>query len=474
MWVSIFFWFSVAVYIFFIVSTILVVLLDNRQPAKTLSWVLVLLALPVVGLILYYFFGQNIRKERLISKKSLSLLGQGVSNDTSAFPDNEHYSPLIRYFVSRSGSLPFFDNSLSFYITGADYLMALLREIGRARHHVHLQSYIFEDDAVGRLVRDALIDAVQRGVVVRLIYDDVGCWNVKQRFFDEMNDCGVQTQNFMPVRFPRFTHKANYRNHRKLCIVDGNVGFVGGMNIALRYVRGRDGGNWRDMHLSLEGGAVAALQQTFLTDWYFISGEMINDTPYYPVSLQKDGYGRESTIQIVTSGPASKWPDIMNGMTWAIQNARHYVYIQSPYFMPTEPIMQALQTAAIAGIDVRIMVPWKPDGKYLRWANSSFFSDAMRARIKVYTYRDGFLHSKMMVIDDEMCTVGSTNMDFRSFENNFEANAFIYSRSASMRVKRIFNMDIERCVLLDSERWNARSFSRKLREAVVRLFSPLL
>ncbi|MEG1580192.1 MAG: cardiolipin synthase [Bacteroidaceae bacterium] len=474
MWITIFFWSFITVYVSVVTSIILVVLLDNRQPVKAISWLLILLALPCIGLVLYYFFGQNIRKEKLISKKSLNLLTQNVVFDKTILERNQNYAPLIRYFERRNMAMPFVGNSLVLINTGAEYIEQLLRDIGRARHHIHLQSYIFEDDSIGRLVRDALIDATRRGVLVRLIYDDVGCWNVKQRFFDNMEKNGIQLQNFMPVRFPRFTHKANYRNHRKLCIIDGSVGFIGGMNIALRYVRGKEGTPWCDMQLRIEGGAVAALQQVFLTDWFFMSRVMINDTPYYPVSLQNKNVKNDSTVQIVTSGPASKWPDIMHGMTWAIQNSRNYVYIQSPYFMPTEPIMQALQTAATCGVDVRVMVPWKPDGKFLKWANNSFFTEALRAGVKVYTYRGGFLHSKMMVIDDEMCTIGSTNIDFRSFENNFEVNAFIYSPTMALQVKSTFYADTEHCIRLDSSIWKKRSIFLRLRESLVRLFSPML
>lgn len=464
------------VYSLVIISTVLMVLLDNRQPVKTIAWVLVLVLLPFIGLVFFYFFGQNIRKERLISKKSVNLLMQKAMSEYFTQPlyhVPDDYVRLIKYFERQNLALPFGSNRLKMYNRGDSFLLSLMHEISQAKHHIHLETYIFEDDPVGRMIRDLLVDKVKEGVEVRLIYDDVGCWSVPQQFFDGMARQGVFVEGFMPVRFPRFTHKVNYRNHRKICVIDGKVGFIGGMNIAFRYIKGLDSGIWHDMHIKITGGAVYGLQKTFLTDWFFVTRVMITDPCYYP-SLAPDLSGRETIIQIVTSDPVSKWPDIMFGFTWAIQNARKYLYIQSPYFMPTEPILTALQIAAMSGVDVRLMVPLKPDGYWLKWANESYFTEVLRAGVKIYRYKPGFLHAKYLVMDDSLCSIGSTNMDFRSFENNFEANAFIYERETALMVKKSFLEDQNECIELTASIWRKRSYWRRLRESFMRLFSPLL
>lgn len=473
MWGNFFVWASLGFYFLVVCCTIIVVLLENRQPVKTIAWILVLVALPVVGLLLFYFFGQDIRKERYISRKNIALLSRkSLTGYYSQSPCRlpSPYVRLIRFFERQNKSLPFSCDELVFYTEGTAFIEALLAEMKQARHHIHLEVYIFENDEVGRRVRDVLVEKAQAGVEVRLLYDDVGCLAVKQRFFDDMARYGVRVEGFMPVRFPRFTHKVNYRNHRKICVVDGRVGFVGGMNIADRYV-GKQG-LWRDTHLRISG-AVYGLQRTFLMDWFFVSGNLITDGRYYP-SLAPEPQGGGTLLQIVTSDPVAKWPDIMYGFTWIIQNAQRYVYIQSPYFMPTEPILVALQTAAVSGVDVRLMVPERPDTRWLRWANESYFSEILRAGVKVFRYRPGFLHSKCLIVDDALVSIGSSNMDFRSFESNFEVNAFVYDAKVACRARAFFEEDLLQCSQLVYSEWKKRGYLRRLRESFIRIFSPLL
>ena len=476
MWQTILMWTALALYLCIVFSTVLVVVLENRQPVKTIAWTLVLVTLPVVGLVFFYFFGQNVRKDHIILRRIPGLRHRRLLAKAAARLPAERpvrYAPVIRFFERRTLALPFYGNHIDIYDEGSRFTLALLHAIGSARHHIHLQSYIIDDDAVGRLVADALIDKARAGVTVRLIYDDVGCWDVRQAFFARLTKAGVFVGDFLPVRYPSLTHKVNYRNHRKVCVVDGRVGFVGGMNLARRYVRGADGQPWRDLHLRIDGPAVLGLQHVFLADWYFATHVLVTDRHYYP-DLPQPAADDTDLVQIVTTDPVAKWPDIMYGLTWMIQNARRYLYIQTPYFMPTEPVLQALQTAALSGVDVRLMVPLKPDSFWLRWANDSYFADVLSAGIRVYTYAPGFLHSKAIVMDDDWCTVGSTNMDFRSFENNFEANAFIYGRSAALRVKAIFEHDLLQCTEVSLAEWRRRPVRRRLLESFTRILSPLL
>lgn len=464
-----------SIYIIIVVVCMVDVLMENRQPVKTMAWLMVLTFAPILGMVLYFFFGQNTRKKRLISQRSIdqldkhSMLGF-VEQKNLHIP--EAYRTLIQLFTNQSLSLPFKDNEVDVYTSGYEFFPALLAEIAAARHHIHLDVYIFEDDALGRLVADALIHKALQGVEVRLIYDDVGCWQVPSSFFEHLREAGIDVHAFMPVKFPAFTSKVNYRNHRKLCVIDGATAFIGGMNIARRYVQGRRNRPWRDTHLRIRGGAVYAVQRAFLLDWYFVDRTLITHRKYYPPITTAQN---NCLAQVVTSSPIALWPDIMQGYVRILLEARHYVYIETPYFLPTEPILFAMRTAAIAGVDIKLMVPRKSDAKLVEWASTSYLREALEAGITICLYEDGFNHSKLLVCDDMLCTCGSTNVDFRSFENNFESNIFFYDRDMALRFKQIFITDLEHCTLIESVAdLPHRNFGQRLWESVVRLLSPLL
>lgn len=471
-------WIFIVLYVAVIVGIMLTVLMDNRQPAKTIAWVLVLLFVPVVGIVLYIFFGQNTRKMKLISGRSLDQLSKRsmlefVEQRNLRMP--EYFSSLVRLFTNQSLSLPFKDNAVEFYTDGYQFFPALLQAIKGATNHIHLDTYIFADDPLGRLVSDTLIAKAREGVEVRLIYDDVGCWRVPERFFDRMRQAGVKVRSFMPVRFPAFTSKVNYRNHRKVCVIDGTQGFIGGMNIALRYVKGLHGGSlpWRDTHMRLRGSVVYALQRAFLVDWYFVDRTLINDHRYYPPMpwhIEND-----SLAQVVTSSPIGQWPDIMQGYVRILLEAKRYVYMETPYFLPTEPVMFAMRTAALAGVDVRLLIPRRSDAWLIQLASMSYVTETLEAGVKVRLYEKGFNHSKLLVADDQISTCGSTNIDFRSFENNFEANVFFYDRQTALRIKDIYMRD-EDCSINFSEarELHHRPYMHRFVESLLRLLSPLL
>lgn len=476
-----------AFYFIVVLSQMLVVILENRQPVKTVAWLMVLFFLPVVGLVIYFFFGRNRKREHFVSKACASQLARrsAVRFYQGGFPDlPADYRPLIKLFRRQSGAFPYSDNKLRIFTCGEEMLDNLLRDIARAQHHIHVEFYIIEDDCVGRMVRDALMAKVREGVSVRLIYDDVGCWNVKNRFFREMEKEGIQVGAFLPVRFPKLTSKVDFRNHRKIVVIDAIAGYVGGMNLAERYVYpGVKGPAWRDTHLRMMGNAVAGLQRAFLSDWYVATGQTITDQVYYPKEeecrriLAADDepfVSRTALIQIVTSIPTTPWPDIMQGMVLAVLRAKKYCYLQSPYFMPTERMLFALQTAALAGVDIRLMIPERTDKRFLTWASRSFLQDVIRAGVRVYLYQGGFLHSKTLVCDDMLSSCGSTNIDFRSFERNFEVNAFIYDHEVALAMKKTFLDDQGHCRLLNLESWEKRPLGCRVAESSIRLLSPLL
>ncbi len=469
-------WVCGALYGVIVIGVMVRILMDNRQPAKTMAWILALLFLPFVGLALYVFFGQNRRKERYISQTSLDQL---TKRSMTEFLEQEDltmplsYRSLIYFFYNQNMALPFKDNEAEIYTSGYEFFPALLREIAKARHHIHVGMYIFNDDELGNLVADALIDKAGEGVEVRVIYDDVGCWRVKNSFFERMRDGGVDVHAFMPVKFPLLTSKVNYRNHRKLIVIDGSVGFVGGYNIATRYVKGLEDMPWRDTHLMVRGGAVYGIQRAFLVDWYFVDRTLITNHDYYPE--QNPMIRNGCLAQVVTSSPVSPWRDIMQGYIRILYEARRYVYMESPYFLPSEPVMFAMRTAALTGVDVRLMLPRRSDARIVEWASVSYVMETLEAGVKVYLYADGFNHSKLLVSDDLVSTCGSANVDFRSFEHNFESNIFFYDRGMALRMKRVFLNDQKHCQLIEEVcEVESRSFLTRLCESALRVVSPLM
>lgn len=469
-------WLGVGVYTLVVLIVMLKVLMDNRQPSKTMAWLLVLWFIPLLGIILYFFFGQNTRKEKMISQRSLDQLTKRAMLEFAEQRDlriPETYRPLMSLFKNQSMALPFKDNEVEIYTSGYEFFPSLLHEISMARDHIHIDIFIFADDELGNLIADALIDKAREGVEVRVIYDDVACWKVRGSFYERMRDAGIDVHAFMPVKFPAFTSKVNYRNHRKLVIIDGKVGFIGGMNFATRYVKGTGKQAWRDTHLKVTGGAVYGIQRAFLVDWYFVDRTLVTDRKYYPDL--STSINNNCLAQVVTSSPISPWPDIMQGYVRVLLEAKHYVYMESPYFLPTEPILFAMRTAALAGVDVRLMIPLKSDSHIVDRSSISYVMETLEAGVKVYLYKAGFNHSKLMVSDDNLCTCGSTNVDFRSFEHDFESNIFFYDREMALRMKEVFLNDQSNSLLIDEVREvEHQSFFSRLWESILRVVSPLM
>ena len=307
-------------------------------------------------------------------------------------------------------------------------------------------------------------------MTVRIIYDDVGSWGLKQKDIKFLRDSGIMVFPFLEVKFRALADKINYRNHRKIVVVDGMLGYIGGMNVADRYVDGIEWGIWRDTQLKIEGPVVHALQTAFSIDWYFCTRRLLKDPIYYP-KVAKQG---DVAMQIVTSGPVGEWRKIMLAIFSVINSAKKYVYIQTPYFLPPQSLLLAIQTAALSNVDVRLMMPARSDSKIVHIGSCSFIEDILKAGVKVYQYMPGFIHSKMVVADDKVCTIGSANMDFRSFEHNFESNAFIYNKEQAISIRKIFLEDQSKCRKLVLRRWRNRPVTQKALESIVRLFSPLL
>ena len=455
-----------------ILGIVLVIITDNRNPLKTLPWIIVLVFAPVVGLVFYFFFGQNLSKRRIISRRTRRRITMQLeeARDTGRPEIPEEHRRLAALLYSTTHSVALYGSRITPYTDGGAKMEALLGEIARAHHHIHLQYYILSDDETGRRLRDALAAKAREGVRVRILYDDVGCSGVKKAFFREMREAGIEVHAFLHVKFPRFTSKVNYRNHRKIVVIDGRTGFIGGMNIADRYVRGTEWGSWRDTHFRIEGSGVAGLQIAFLSDWSATTKRHIAGPEYFPAAKRYT----DDILQIVAGGPFGKWRTLLQAESYAVANARRRVWIQTPYYLPSDVLNTALQTAALAGTDVRLMLPARSDSKLIDLASHSYLDDMMRAGVKILFYEPGFLHSKLLIADDALTVIGSANMDFRSFEHNFEVNAFVCDEEFTARMAAIFDSDAAKCHAVTPGEWFRRPRRRRWAESFMRVFSPLM
>lgn len=465
---GIFYW----VYCIVAILVMVRVVLNNRDTVKTLAWILVFIFLPFLGLIIYFFFGRDTRKAKMIGRRMLSQIQQRrqLNDDAENQADvPQGYEPLVSYFKNTSSSYLLGASEVEVLST-REFAESLYKEIDTAKEHIHIQFYIIENDDFGSLLCEHLVEKARQGVEVRVIYDSVGCWKVNKEFFERMRCAGVYVESFLKVRFPLLTNRVNYRNHRKVVVIDGKVGFVGGCNVADRYLKGVEWGDWRDTMLMLRGTAVHGLQSSFLVDWYFANRTLVCGKRYFPQLPS----GNEALVQVVQSNPVGEVRSAMVGMIKALSMARNYVYLQTPYFMPGGAFLLALKSAAMSGADVRLMIPERSDNRVMDYASRSYLVDIMKAGVKVYLYNQGFLHSKTMVCDDNLSSVGSMNLDFRSFYYNFEVSAFVYSRKVACALKEKFLDEARCCRQLSLSTFAKRSLKERCLESVARLLSPLL
>ena len=450
-----------------------ILITENRHPVKTFCWILIICILPVFGLVLWFFFGTSKRNKRLIDEKQLKVLKSIV---VRTYPDRieeniqGNSADLSKLLWMTGRSIPLKGNSLKVYTVCQEMYDDLVRDLKTATDHIHFEFFKFEDDPIGRRIGEILIAKARAGVQVRVQYDHVVNY-FRGKFYNWLKEGGVEVEPFLKVSLPFLSSDTNYRNHRKIVIIDGRIGYAGGMNIAQRYATGIKRGNWRDTHFRVVGPAVSEMQVVFLTDWCFSRKELLDDQRFFPRVESDDNV----TMQIASSGPMDQWNVTMQGMMRIITRAKSYVYIQSPYLIPTEPVMSALRDTALAGVDVRLMIPYHGDrGVIPALASRSYVAQALEAGVKVYFYNGGYLHAKTIVSDDEIVTIGSTNLDVRSFEQDFEINAFIYDSNLAVQMKEIFLRDQDDCSWLTAEQWAYRPKLEKVKESVARLFSPLL
>lgn len=458
--------------------------LERKDPSATWAWILVLFFLPLVGFILYLLFGRKLRKKHLFRWEGKNEIGieKLIDYQKKAIKNNEYdyrianaenYKELIYMNLTTNNAVLTQDNHIDIFSDGAKKFENLLRDLDTARHHIHIQYYIFRLDSLGTRILETLIRKAKQGVKVRILYDDMGSRGVKKKDFKALTDAGGEIEIFFPSIFPLFNPRMNFRNHRKIVVIDGRIGYSGGFNVGDEYLGlKKKFGYWRDTHMRIEGSAVHPLQTRFLLDWNqaCAGSKMGYSDKFFPAIPAKGEVG----IQIVSSGPDSDWPHIKNGYLKLIHMAKKYIYIQSPYFIPDISFLDAICTATLSGIDVRIMIPNKPDHMFVYWATYSYVGQLLNAGAKIYIYENGFLHAKMIVTDDEASTVGTANIDVRSFSLNFEVNAFIYDRTMSHYLAEVFEKDMLYSTELTLDMYNNRSNLIKTKEAFSRLLSPLL
>ena len=455
-----------------LVSIILMEVAENGRPIRTLSWILLLVFLPVVGLILYFFFGRDRKRRRMVSVEDMDkfqeLTDQAVEGHVCEDPP-ANVRNLITLLHTAGKAVPVRGNDVRVYTDFSAMYADLLADLEAAQHHIHFQFFKFEDDEMGRKAEEILVRKAQEGVQVRLQIDDLANLS-RRRFFRRMAEKGVLVRPFFRVQL-LLSSDTNYRNHRKNVVIDGRVGYTGGMNIAKRYAVGIRNGVWRDTHIRVEGPVVAEMQTAFLVDWKFSTKQLLGDPIYFP----KVPAAGNLLMQVATSGPLGEFRVIMQAILRVFTESRKYVYVQTPYFIPNEPVGAALRNCALAGVDVRLIIPRRDDVNIITTlASRSYIKDLLEAGVKVYFYDKGFMHAKTVVADDEVCSIGSTNLDIRSFEQDFEINAFIYDRKMAKQMREQFLLDLESCTQVDPERWAKRSRIHRFWESFARLFSPIL
>lgn len=463
------------------ISAAITILLKNINPTKTISYIMVLVFFPFLGLLVYYFFGQEYRKNKIFNRKHI-LNKRVVKNINKELQLNnkekreikqtlDEKVKLVKLLYNSEQSPLTLNNKVKLIKNGEEKFKLLLKDLEQAQSHIHMEYYILKDDKIGTQVLDVLCEKAIEGVNVRLTFDDVGS-KLSKAIKKKLKESGIEYAPFMPVLFPKFTGKMNYRNHRKIVVIDGRIGYLGGINISDTYVNYEtDNSYWRDTHLRIEGEAVKPLQINFLTTWNFVSNTDLSISKAFFPEIEVT---EEVPVQIAASGPDTDWANIMETIFTAIVTAQKYVYITTPYFIPNDEVITAMQVAAKSGVEVKLLIPKHSDSWTAEHATNSYLESLLEAGVEIYRYKKGFVHAKTLVVDDIFCTVGTSNMDYRSFNINFEINALIYDETQSKALKKFFNDDIKDSEQLTLQNWQKRSRLSRLKESFCRLWAPLL
>lgn len=470
------------IFIFNIGLGISIIFLERKDATATWAWLMVLLFIPIAGFIFYLIFGRKLSTRKIFTWDTKSRLGvktavqsqlRALENNTFSFrhPEMAAYKDLFYLHLRNDDAVFTQDNKVKIFTDGKEKFLALVNDIKNAKDHIHLQYYIIRHDQLGQEIAEVLIEKAKEGLEVRVLYDDMGSRLLRPKYIRNLRKHGVRVEAFFPPKIPKINFKINFRNHRKLAIIDGKIGYTGGFNIGDEYLgMSKKFGYWRDTHLRVEGDAVNNMQTRFILDWNQASRNHIEyEDRYYAAEPSGD-----TGIQIVSSGPDSDWEQIKNGYMKMILSAKKYVYIQTPYFIPDESLRDAVRIACLSGVDVKIMIPSKPDHPFVYWATLSYVGDLLNAGAEIFIYQKGFLHAKTIVVDGEIASVGTANIDVRSFRLNFEVNAFLYDIAIARELEDAFMNDIGISTQMTKKLYDKRSLGIRFKESVSRLLSPVL
>lgn len=481
---SIFGFFFEHLFVWNMLFAIAIVFFQRRDPKSVWAWLLLLYFIPIVGFIFYLFLGQDFRKRKMFKIKEVEdqlneairhqehqLKGKSLEELDDRIQD---YTDLIMYNLETSDAMLTADNDVSVFVDGNEKFDALIEDLKKAEHFIHMQYYIIKNDVLFSRIKDILAEKAAQGVEVRVLFDAMGCRSVKHKFWKTLNAAGIRTAEFFPAILGRFQLRINYRNHRKIVVIDNKVAYVGGFNVGKEYIDLDDKfGHWRDTHLRIQGSAVLGLQMRFILDWNYAARENLLQNPKMFEGVQS-GTGDFCEMQIISSGPDNSIQQIRDNYLRLINKAEKSIYIQTPYFIPDESIFNALLIAIRSGIEVNVMIPCKPDHMFVYWATYSYIGDLVMAGAKCYTYENGFLHSKGIIVDGKVFCYGTANMDIRSFALNFEVNAVVYDREKAGEMENLFKEDLQVCRQITKDFYAGRSLKIRLKEQICRLLSPLL
>ena len=474
-------------YLLVLVIVCVRIIYDTNSTVKTLAYLLLAIFIPLFGIFFYFAFGINYRKRELYSKKIINddNLWTQIKENISTYSVQTYFNTaesdrpnkqLAKYLSNEMSPLTP-GNTARLLINGEEKFPAVIQALEEAKDHIHIEYYIYENDKIGQTIEEILIRKAKQGVSVRFIYDDFGSRGIRKNIAIRLRNAGVETYPFYKISFLRMVNHLNYRNHRKIIIIDGKKAFVGGINVSDKYINEPASGNnlfWRDTHLMLEGPGVYYLQYLFICDWNFCSGKALENIKHYFPDEYRNNPPGDKIIQIAASGPDSINPTILYSLLYAVYQAQEEILITTPYFIPDQSLMDALIVAALAGVSVQLLVPEKSDSRLVQLAACSYYADLLSAGVKIFFYQDGFVHAKTLVVDKKLAVIGTANMDVRSFDLNFEVNAIVYDGELAASLANVFNADIKDAILLDKDAWSNRSISRKFLEKIARLVSPLL
>lgn len=479
-----FWWIMDHLLIINIIFSILIIFFQRRNPTTVWTWLLVLYFIPGLGFILYLVLGQNFHKDRMFRMKEIEgqvkyavrKQGQSIYRRELRLKDPEldRYRQLMLYNLNACEAVLTDNNDIRIYTDGKEKFKALLWEMEHARSYIHLQYYIIKRDELWKEIEEVLIRKARQGVEVRVLFDSMGCRTMHNRDWERLEAEGIHVAEFFPAVLGKLQLRFNYRNHRKIAVIDGRIGFVGGFNIGREYL-GRDPkfGYWRDTHICLEGSAVLSLSIRFILDWNYAASEnlFLDDRLFETPKFERGG---REPVQIISSGPDSHSQEIRDNYLHLIHLAKKSICIQTPYFIPDTDILDALKIAAKSGVDVKIMIPCKPDHPFVYWATYSYLGEMIEAGARCYTYDNGFLHAKCLCVDGQVTCMGTANMDIRSFALNFEVNAVIYSARVTRQLEAAFRNDMEKSTLVTRKMYRNRGMVIRVKEQVSRLLSPVL